>query len=57
MAKFSVEINNELAKELKIKVIEKHGQLRGYIDSAFEEAIKLWLKLQEKSLLEETKNE
>ena len=42
MAKFNVEISDELAKQFKIKVIEKYGSLRGNIDRCVEEAIKLW---------------
>ena len=44
MAKFNVEVDDELAKEFKMKIIEKYGTLRGNINKAFEEAIKSWIK-------------
>ena len=36
MAKFNVEISDELAKRFKIKVIKKYGSLRGNIDKCVE---------------------
>jgi len=47
MARFNVEINDELAKQFKIKVIKKYGSLRGNIDKCVEEAIKLWCEREE----------
>jgi len=44
LAKFNVEVDDELAKEFKMKIIEKYGTLRGNINKAFEEAIKSWIK-------------
>jgi len=39
-----VRISDELEREFRIRVAQKHGGERGAISKAVEEAIKLWLK-------------
>jgi len=55
MAKFSIELNDEVSKELKVRIIQKYGSLRGYVDGVFEEAILLWLSNENKNNKEEAK--
>ena len=38
------EIDKELEKKFRIKVVEKYGVQRGAVTKALEDAIKLWLK-------------
>jgi len=41
--RFNIEIDDNLAKEFKVKIIKKFGSLRGHVEQAFEEAIRCWL--------------
>ena len=38
------EIDKELEKKFRIKVVERYGVQKGAVTKALEEAIKLWLK-------------
>jgi len=40
---FNVELDEELSKAFKSKVIQKYGQLRGNAKKAFTEAITDWV--------------
>jgi len=40
---FNVELDEELSKEFKSKVIQTYGQLRGNANKAFVEAIADWV--------------
>ena len=42
MATFNVNVDDEVAKKFRIKVIQRHGTLRGFIDKCMEEAMKDW---------------
>ena len=41
---FNVELNEELSKQFKSKVIQEYGQLRGNANKAFIEAVTDWVK-------------
>jgi metal-responsive CopG/Arc/MetJ family transcriptional regulator len=44
MARFTIEIPDDLHKEFRIRVIEVYGTERGAITKAIVEAIRVWLK-------------
>ena len=41
---FNVELDEELSREFKTKVIREYGKLRGNTNKAFVEAVKVWVK-------------
>ena len=47
MAKFSIEIPDDLHKEFRIRVIEVYGTEKGAITRAVIDALRLWLKQKE----------
>ena len=47
MARFTIEIPDDLHKEFRIRVIEVYGTERGAITKAITEAIRFWLKQKE----------
>lgn len=49
MARFTVEIPDDLDKELRIHIIEVFGSEKGALTKAIVEAIKLWLRQREPS--------
>lgn len=53
MAIFNVETDDELAKEFKTVIIRKYGKLRGNMDKAFSEAMRLWIKEKTERMLKE----
>jgi len=44
MARFTIEIPDDLHKEFRIRVIEVYGTEKGAITKAIVEAIRVWLK-------------
>ncbi len=44
MVRIDVVINDEIAKELRIKSIRKFGGKKGDLSKAVEEAIRKWIK-------------
>ncbi|MGB6680706.1 MAG: hypothetical protein WBF08_05195 [Candidatus Bathyarchaeia archaeon] len=48
MARFTLEIPDELDKKLRIRIIEKYGSEKGSLTKALIEAIELWLKQSDK---------
>ena len=44
MAKFNIEIPDELASKFRIKLIQLRGNLRGNMDWAFAEAVQCWVE-------------
>jgi hypothetical protein len=47
MAKFSIDIPDDLHKEFRIRVIEVYGTEKGAITRAVIDALRLWLKQKE----------
>lgn len=47
MARFVVDIPDDLNKEFRIKIIETYGTEKGSLTKAIKEAIRLWLKEKE----------
>ena len=43
MGRVSVDIPNELEKQLRLKTIEKFGGRKGDLSKAVEEAVKTWV--------------
>lgn len=44
MAKFNIELLDELATEFRIKIVKIRGSLRGNMDWAFTEAVRCWVE-------------
>jgi hypothetical protein len=47
MGRISVELPNELEKQLRFKTVEKFGGKKGDLSKAVEEAIKTWIDKKE----------
>jgi hypothetical protein len=47
MGRISVELSDELEKQLRFKTIEKFGGKKGDLTRAVEEAVKTWIYKQE----------
>jgi hypothetical protein len=47
MGRISVELSNELEKNLRFKAIEKFGGRKGDLSRAVEEAVKTWIAKEE----------
>jgi hypothetical protein len=45
MGVLNVEINDELEKEFRVKVLERKGSKKGALTEAVEEALKLWIEM------------
>jgi len=43
LGRISVELSNELEKQLRFKTIEKFGGRKGDLSRAVEEAVKTWI--------------
>ena len=43
MGRISVELSDELEKELRLKTIEEYGGRKGDLTKAVEEAVKTWV--------------
>jgi len=41
---FNIELDEELSRDFKSKVIQKYGKLRGNLEKAFTEAVEDWVK-------------
>lgn len=44
MGRINVEVDDELLKEFKIKIIRKYGTVKGNLPKAVMESIKLWIE-------------
>jgi hypothetical protein len=47
LGRISVELSNELEKQLRFKTIEKFGGRKGDLSRAVEEAVKTWIAKEE----------
>jgi len=47
MGRISVDLPNELEKQLRLKTVEKFGGKKGDLSRAVEEAIKTWITIKE----------
>jgi hypothetical protein len=47
MGRISVELSEELEKQLRFKTVEKFGGKKGDLSRAVEEAVKLWIDTKE----------
>ena len=47
MARFAIELPDDLNKEFRVRVIEVYGSEKGAITKAIIDAIRLWLKQKE----------
>lgn len=47
MGRISVDLPNELEKQLRLKTVEKFGGKKGDLSRAVEEAVKTWITIKE----------
>ena len=47
MGRISVDLPNELEKQLRLKTVEKFGGKKGDLSRAVEEAVKTWISIKE----------
>jgi hypothetical protein len=47
MGRISVDLPNELEKQLRIKTVERFGGKKGDLSKAVEEAIRTWINIRE----------
>jgi len=47
MARFVIDIPDDLNEEFRIRVLKKHGSKKGALTKAIAEAIRLWLRQEE----------
>ena len=47
MGRISVDLPNELEKQLRLKTVEKFGGKKGDLSRAVEEAVKTWVSIKE----------
>jgi hypothetical protein len=47
MGRISVDISDELEKQLRIKTVEKFGGKKGDLSKAVQEAVKIWISIKQ----------
>jgi Ribbon-helix-helix domain len=47
MGRISVDLPNELEKQLRLKTVEKFGGKKGDLSRAVEEAVRTWITIKE----------
>jgi len=49
LARFNIILPDDLAKQLRLRVVELHGGEKGALSKAIAEAVELWLRQKEPS--------